>query len=220
MRELFAPQFERLGWDEVEGESELTPQLRAIVLSTLGVLGGDESIRVEAVRRFEANVLEGDLARAILRIVADQNRPGDYDTFLDRYRHAASPQEEQRYLWGLADFSDEKLALDAAERCFSEFRTQDAATELGLLSRNRVTGPAVWSYFTSRWSEAMEKFTPSTHVRLALGVPTFFTDDEFADRVEAFHLEHTLGGEQRTVIQQIERMRIGLTFRDALRAQF
>ena len=37
----------------------------------------------------------------ILRIVADQDRPGDYETFLERYSNAATPQDEQRYLRGV-----------------------------------------------------------------------------------------------------------------------
>ncbi len=44
---------------------------------------------------------DGDLANAILRVVASQDRPGDYETFLERYRNAASPQDEQRYMRGL-----------------------------------------------------------------------------------------------------------------------
>jgi puromycin-sensitive aminopeptidase len=218
--ELFDPQFARLGWDAKEGESALTPQVRAITLGVLGTTGHDEAIRAEAVKRFEANNLDGDLARTILRIVADQNRPGDYETFLERYANAATPQEEQRYLWGLADFSDEKLALDAAERCFSEFRNQDAAIELGILTRNAATGPAVWHFFTKRWDEALEKFPANSHARLALGVAGFISDEAFADEVATFHTEHPLGGEQRTIEQQIERMRVGLVFASAIRSQF
>ena len=218
-RDLFTHQFERLGWDAKEGESELTPQLRAIVVGALGTFGADPGIRAEAVRRFEAKDLNGDLARTILRLVAVQYRPGDYETFLQRYRDAANPQEEQRYLWGLADFADERIALDAAEKCFSEFRSQDAPIVLGLLSRNIQSGPSVWRYTTSRWDEALEKFPPSTHTRLALGVPTFIRDATFADEVEKFHAEHPLRGEQRTIDQQIERMRVGLAFANALRQQ-
>ena len=220
VRGLFGPQFARLGWDARPGESELTPQMRAIVLGALGTLGRDEAIQGEAVRRFEANDMDGDLARAILRIVATQNRPGDYDVFLERYHHAANPQEEQRYQWGLADFADEKAALDAAQKCFSEFRNQDAAIVLGLLTRNATTGPLVWRYFTGRWDEVLEKFPLNSHSRLALGFPTFIGDEAFADEVEKFHTEHPLGGEQRTVAQQIERMRVGLTFAGAIRQQF
>ena len=219
VRDLFQPQFERLGWRTRSGEREVTPQLRSIVIGVLGTIGHDESIREEAIRLFEANTMNGDLARAILRIVASQNRTGDYETFLERYENGVNPQEKQRYLWGLADFGDKGIALNAAEKCFSTFRTQDGAIELGLLSMNRVTGPAVWQYFTQRWDDALVRFPASTLSRLAAGVPTFITDEAFADTVEKFHTEHSLGGEQRLIEQQIERMRVGLRFAEAVRQQ-
>ena len=220
VRALFARQFDRLGWDAKPGESELTPQLRAIVLGALGTIGEDQSIRDEAVRRFEANSMDGDLARTILRIVALQNLPGDFDVFLDRFQSAQTPQEEQRYQWGLADFPDEQLALRAVTLCFSEFRNQDSAIVLGLLTRNAETGPVVWKALTKRWDEALEKFPLNSHSRLTFGLRTFITDEQFADEVEAFHTNHPIGGEQRTVQQEIERMRVGLSFTNALRQQF
>jgi puromycin-sensitive aminopeptidase len=219
-RQLFSAPFARLGWDAKEGESDLTPQLRAIVLGVLGTVGANQEIREEAARRFDANTLDGDLARTVLRIVAEQNRPGDYDTFLARYKNAATPQEEQRYLWGLGDFADEQLAFNAAERCYREFRNQDGAIVLGILSRNATTGPSVWRFFTSRWEENIAKFPANTLSRLVLGVPTFIKDPEFAEHVAAFHESHPISGEQRTVEQAIERMRVGLTFAAALRSQF
>ena len=220
VRDLFTPQFERLGWDARTGESELAPQLRSIVLGVLGTVGGVDEVRVEAARRFDANTLDGDLARMILRVVDNQNRPGDYETFTARYEGAANPQEEQRYMWGVADFADAEIAMDAAQRCFTVLRNQDAAIVLGLLSRNQTTGPMVWQYVSEHWDEALEKFPPSSYTRLTLGVPTFITDRDFADRVAAFHVSHDLGGEQRTVDQAIERMRVGLNFTDAIRRQF
>jgi puromycin-sensitive aminopeptidase len=220
VRELFGPQFERLGWDAREGEGELTPQLRAILISTLGVIGQDTDIQAEAVRRFETDELDGNLARAILRVVAQQDRPGDYQTFLERYRTATTPQEEHRYLYSLGEFSNLTVARDAAERCFSEFRNQDAPLLLGYLSTNLVTGPAIWKIIADRWDEALGAFPPSVHVRMTLGLATFIRDPDFADTVEAFHASHPLGGEQRTVEQNIERMRVGLAFAAALREQF
>jgi len=221
VRDLFTPQFIRLGWESVSGESERTPQVRSIVLGVLGTICDDTAIKEEAVKRFEANDLDGNLARSILAIVALQNRPGDYETFLERYRNAATPQDAQRYQWfGLGGFSEERVALDAAEKCFSEFRNQDSAIVLGILSRNAKTGPAVWKYLTKRWDEAAEKFPANSLSRLTLGVPTFINDESFADEVEKFHTEHPLVGEQRTVEQAIERMRIGLTFAAAMRQQF
>jgi puromycin-sensitive aminopeptidase len=219
VREIFEPQFARLGWDAQPGEGELTPQLRALVLSTLGTTGGNESIKAEAAKRFDANDINGDLANAILRIVAAQDRPGDYETFFERYSNAASPQEEQRYLRGLSGFNEERVALDVANKAYSVIRNQDASSVLGLQSMNATTGPSVWRLMTSRWDEAHAKFPPNTLAYMTLGIRTYINDAAFADEVEAFHTSHPLSGEQKTVQQNIERMRIGLTFSAAMRDQ-
>jgi puromycin-sensitive aminopeptidase len=219
--DLFGPQFARLGWETRESDGELTGQLRAIVISTLGTFGNDASIRAEAIRRFETNELPGDIAASILRVVASQDRPGDYETFLDRYRNAPTPQEEMRYLVALSAFSDERAALDASEKCFSEFRSQDAPLVLPIFMRNEKTGPAVWRYVASRWSDVTQQFSASHHARIASGVVTFIKDPAFADEVEAFHQAHPVsGGYPATVGQQLERMRVGLTFASQIRTQF
>ena len=221
VRELLQPQFARLGWDRVAGESDLTAQVRSIVMGILGTIGEDEAIRAEAIRRFEGGDLDGDLAGNILRVVATQDRPGDYETFLANYRTAPTPQDAQRYLrFGFGSFNDERVALDAAEKCFSEFRTQDASSELGILTRNVNTGPAVWRYFTGRWDEMAEKFPTDTLDRSTLGLTTFIQDAAFADEVAAFHQSHPLVGRQRTVDQALERMQVGVTFANAIRQQF
>ena len=219
VREIFAPQLARLGWTPRDGESELAAQVRAIAIGILGTHGHDAQVRAEAQRLFAANTLDGDIARAVLRVVADTDRPGDYEIFLDRFRAAASPQEQQRYQWGLADFSNVTSALDAAEKCFSEFRGQDGPGVLGFLERNRVTGPAVWTYITSRWDEAIATFPPNVHSRMIIGVSTFIGDRAFAAEVELFLRSHLLDGEERTSEQLIERMYIGLDFAEALAPQ-
>ncbi len=220
VREIFEPQFERLGWNPAPGESELTPQMRAIVLSTLGTTGDNVAIKAGAARRFEANDMPGNLANTILHIVANQDRPGDYETFIERYTNAASPQDEQRYQRALRDFNEERVALDAADKCFNFFRNQDASIIIGLLSTNAVSGPAVWKYVTARWDEAIAKFPMNTLSYMTYGIRTYINDPAFADEVERFHQEHSLGGEQKAVQQNIERMRVGLTFAAAMRAQF
>jgi puromycin-sensitive aminopeptidase len=219
VRAIYEPQFERLGWQSKPGESALTGQMRAFILSTLGTVCRDSEIRAEAVKRFEANEVSGDLAVAILRIVSSQDRPGDYETFLERYRRATSPQEEQRYMRGLWGFSEERVALDAADKCFSEFRNQDASTMFGFLTSNATTGPRVWRVMTSRWDEANAKFPPNTLSYMSRGVVTFINDAAFADEVEAFHTSHPIRGEQMAVAQNLERMRVGLTFAAAMREQ-
>ncbi|MCU1362311.1 MAG: putative aminopeptidase [Acidimicrobiaceae bacterium] len=221
LRELFEPQLARLGWDAKDSDGELTPQLRAVVIGALGGFGEDEAVRAEAIRRYEAGALEGDLAQPILRVVATQDRPRDYEAFLEHYRRAATPQEQMRYLIALGSFNEERVALDAAEKAFSEFRTQDAPLVLSIWARNEVTGPAVWRYMTSRWDEATARFPVNSHARLAGGVTTFINDQALADEAEAFHRAHPVsGGYPMNVNQQLELMRVGIAFAASMRQQF
>jgi puromycin-sensitive aminopeptidase len=221
LRELFVPPLERLGWDPKPGEGELAPQLRSVVILTLGTTGQDEDVRKEAVRRFEADEMDGDIALSILRVVASQDRPGDYETYLERHRHAATPQEDLRYLAALGGFRDEAVALDAADKCLIEFRSQDAPLVIPALMRNDATGPAVWRYVTEHWDQATARISANHHNRLALAVTTFINDPVFADEVETFHTAHPVpGGYPASVEQQLERMRVGLEFASTIRAQF
>jgi puromycin-sensitive aminopeptidase len=221
VRALFEPQWSRLGWDAHAGDTELRTQLRSIILATLGTIGRDQAIRDEAVRLFEADEMDADLAGAILRVVAERGAPGHYQTCLERFRHARVPQEELRYLRALAEFDDPTLALNTAALCFSEVRNQDAPILLAGLMSNRVSGPDVWRYVSGHWDDALKLFPTYLYPRLALGLLTYITDESFADEVEAFYTANDfVESQQRQVRQSIEQMRVGLAFTRAIRPQF
>ena len=63
-------------------------------------------MRAEAAGRFDASPsaaagatpIPADMEPATLTVVAQLMRPGDYDALLERYRAAATPQEEMRSL--------------------------------------------------------------------------------------------------------------------------
>ena len=125
-----------------------------------------------------------------------------------------------RYLGALRGFNELATALDAAERCLREFRTQDGPMLLGALMTNRTTGPAVWRYVTAHWDEVTTRFSPNLHSRTVGGIATFITDPDLADEVESFHRAHPVaGGYPATVEQQLERLRIGLRFAESLRRE-
>jgi puromycin-sensitive aminopeptidase len=219
IREIFGPVMDTLGWSSHANESELVAQVRAIAITTLGTLGDDDALQREALVRFEQHGSDGDLARAILRVVGHVNRPGDYETVLERYRNAPTPQDKQRYLWALADFNDVEHSLDACERCFSEFRNQDGPIVLGLLTRNAAAGAHVWRQLEARWQEAAGLFPPAVHSRMIAGISSFVSDRNFASDVAAFHRSNPIHGEERTVEQLLEKMFVGLDFADAVREQ-
>ena len=221
IQKLASPQFARLGWDQRTTDGTLSAQLRAHVIDLLATVGADQEVRAEALRRFDLDTLDGDLALVMLRIVASHDRPSDYPTFLERYRTAPTPQEALRYLYAMGAFNNLDVALDVAARCLSEFRTQDAPLILPVLMKNEITGPAVWRFLSEHWDQAVTRFSPSLHARLAAGIPTFINDPSLADEVDAFHRAHpVVGGYPASVEQYLEMMRVGQRFATAVRSQF
>jgi hypothetical protein len=198
-RSLYEPLFARLGWEPIKGESEQAGELRALAIQLLGTYGQDEAIIAESFRRFDANELVGDLAAPVLAIVVNQNRAGDLDECERRRKNAATPQDEQRYLFSQAGFPDVAIAEDLFERCYTEVRNQDAPFVIGAMVSNRVTGPTIWKKMRDRWDESIKLF-PS-----------------LAKEIRAFHVAHPVPAGQRQIEQMLDRMDLGVAFGERVR---
>ncbi|MGH9083259.1 MAG: ERAP1-like C-terminal domain-containing protein, partial [Acidimicrobiales bacterium] len=216
VRALFGPRAEALGWEQREGEGERVPTLRALLLSELGTVGADPAVQAEAARRFDASregpAIDPDLEEAVLRTVADQRRPGDYEAMLERYRHPATPQEELRYLMALAAFPDVGLAERTFTLALKEVRSQNAPYLVASLLANRVGGPAVWERVKAEWSRMLDRFPVNSHSRMLQGCRSLCGDPALAEDVSAFLHAHPLQTAQRTVTQMLERLAINVAF--------
>ncbi|HUX04851.1 MAG TPA: M1 family metallopeptidase [Acidimicrobiales bacterium] len=206
VQRLCAPVFTRLGWEPVDGESSQAGELRAMIIGALGTYGRDGAVIDEALARFDAGRVSGDLADAIVSITMRQQRPGDVTVCEQRRATASNPQEEQRYLFAPASSGDLGVALDALARAFGEVRTQDAPYLIGALIRDRATGPQIWRAMTERWDEALEKFPIGSPAAMVPGVSTFVGDLELAREVRGFHEAHPLPVGQRQVTQYLDLM--------------
>jgi len=215
VRQLFGPLLERLGFDPRPDDGERTPALRASVVRTLGVLGGDDAVRAEAVGHFarsETTPLDPDTAAAVLDVVADSGGPEEYDTMLARYRKPANPQEENRYLYALASFTDHSLAARTFDLALSEFRTQSAPFVVQLLLANRIVGAGTWSRVRDNWETVTGRFPSNTVPRMLDGVRGLCTPPSLADEVTAFLTAHPLTSGGRTVEQTLERLAVNVEF--------
>lgn len=208
---LFGTVFARLGWEPVKGETTQAGELRATVINVLGTIGRDESIMTEAAQRFDAGSLGGDLADAIVAITMHRHRPGDVAVCEERRKSAATPQDEQRYLYAPAGTDDVDVAMEVFERAFSDVRTQDAPYLIGVLVRNRVAGPVVWKAMSERWAEAIERFPMGSPVAMAAGVVTFASDPAFALQVRRFHEENPVPAGQQQVAQILDLMDLNVS---------
>ena len=216
-RALLNPVLARTGWDARAGEDVRTRTLRAQVIATLGVTGQDTAVRAESHRRFaDAQArraeLDPDLAGAVLGTVAASGGAGEFEAFLEHYRHPSTPQEEIRYLYALAGFGDDALAERAFELATSEVRTQNAPFLIHLLLSNRDTGPTTWPAVRDHWSELTGRFPANILPRMLDGLKLLCRDDALAAEIVQFVEAHPIAIGAKTVEQTLERLAVNATF--------
>src|SRR5262249_33180832 len=114
VRHRVGPAVERLGWDPEPGGDELGRQRRGDLPRTPGTLGDDPSIQDRArelYARYQSDerAVDANVLPALIAILAWSGGEEQYDFFLERFKSARTPQEEQRYLYALAGFRQPEL---------------------------------------------------------------------------------------------------------------
>jgi puromycin-sensitive aminopeptidase len=217
---LMGPTQRRLGFDATPGENDRTPTLRALAINLMGTVGADPGVRAEAARHFDAAPIFGgsgdpipaDIESATLAVVSQLLRPGDYDALLERYRTAATPQEEMRSLGALSGFPDVDLCLRTFDLAMTEVRSQNGFVVLGALLANSVGNQAVWTRLTESWDAVLDRFPKNAPPRIVESLPALCGDAEFAEGAIAFLDDHPLSSGPRRVAQSVERLRVNLAF--------
>jgi puromycin-sensitive aminopeptidase len=218
VRDLVGPSVARLGWERQAGEADLTAQLRGTLIATLGTTGEDPAIQARARELHAAYVndrsaVDRDVVPAVIAITAHTGTAADYELFWSRYKAAATPQEETRYLFNLASFPDRGLlqrTLDAA--LTSEIRTQNAPFLIGSAMGNLEAGELAWRFVKAHWDEMVARFPDNTHVRMLAGI-TALSTPELVEEIEEFFSVPRVKQGQKTLDQHLERLRINLAFR-------
>ena len=192
---LLAPAYDRLGPLPVEGESDRDAELRAVLFAALGTVADDPDARARAAELHRAYLknrpsVDPALAAAAAGILADVGEAADYDAFLDRFKNAADPQEEQRYLYLLADFEDPELFARTLDLTLTDqVRSQNAPYVLRRALINRERSADAWTWITEHWDEANARF-PSNSIPRMLGGVRAIDRADLADDVEAWMDAH------------------------------
>ncbi len=217
---LVGPQFRHLGFEARAGEGDRTPTLRSLAINLLGTVGADLVVREEALRLFIESPIGGgdgapipaDVEAATLAVVAQLLRPGDYDALLQRYRTAATPQEEMRSLNALSAFPSVDLAQRTFDLAMTEVRSQNGWLVISSLLANPVAGQTIWLRITEAWDAILERFPKNAHARIAEAIPSLCGDADFAGSVVQFLADHPLASGPRRVAQSVERLNVNVAF--------
>ena len=214
---LVRPIVAELG-DPTAGEDDLRGKLRGTLTATLAVLGDDAATVASCREQYEASrrgdPVHPELVAAATAVVAATGDADDYERLLDGYRTAATPQDQLRHLYALADFDDEALVLRTCELCLTdEVKTQNAPFLLRMAIANRHHGFAAWSFVRQHWAEANAAFPANTIVRMVGSVSMLTTEQAVAD-VQGFFTEHPIPQGAKTLDQTLERQRVNAALRE------
>ncbi len=216
VRGLAGPALADLGTTAREGEPDLTAKLRGLLVGLVAVSGRDETLQArcrEIVANPEAVGVDPELVAAATTVVAAVGNVDDYEWVLERFRNPATPQEQIRMLYALAEFDDAELMRRTCELAFSgEVKTQNAPFLLNRCIANRHHGELAWSIVRQHWQEANEKFPVNTIVRMVDSVKMLTSDVAEAD-VQSFFGEHEIPQAVLTLQQVLERQRVNAALR-------
>ena len=178
------------------------------------VLGEDDDAQLRARRLFDAardgTIVDPELLAVATSVVASTGTVEDYEHFVERFRHGATPQEQLRHLYALAEFGDEALMQRTCDFAFSgEVKTQNAPFLLGRCIANRDHGTLAWRRVRERWADAMATFPSNTIVRMVDGVKLLNRPEQEAD-VQGFFAEHDIPQSAKTLQQVLERQRVNV----------
>jgi puromycin-sensitive aminopeptidase len=214
IRTLVAPVSATLGAEPVEGEPELTAKLRGLLLSTLAVLGADETAQKRCRDILFSNATtEPELVAAATNVVAATGDAQDYEWFLGRFKDPSTPQDRIRMLYALAEFDDADLMQRTCDLAFSdEVKSQDAPFLITRAIANKYHGDIAWAAAQKNWAYANEKFPGNTIVRMVSSVTTLNTPAHEA-QIGSFFTEHPIPQAVKTLEQVLERQRINVALR-------
>jgi puromycin-sensitive aminopeptidase len=222
VRLIAGPAFELLGWTPVPGEAERAGILRSRLIAALGVLGADEGIRAEAAARLarfdtDPSAVAADILTATVSVVAATGGERAYDTLLERYLGANTPQDQVRYLAALGGVPDQAQLARTLELALSpDVRSQDGPNLISGVLVNRNGSDLAWSWIEDHWTEIVAHFPRNLLIRILDGL-VGLTDAALVGRVHRFVASADIPGRGLRLRQLEERMDINVAFADRVR---
>ncbi len=219
VRGRVGPAVAALGWVPRSGESEGTKQLRGELIGAQGKLGNDPAIQDRAAElyqayRNDATTVDPNVVPALVAILAHTGDATRYDEFNERFRTAATPQEERRYLFSLASFQPKALLERTLARTISgEIRTQDAPFLVSAILSNVYGRELAWDFLKTNW-EKMDQLFPKQGLRRMCGGIVSLATAELERDVRDFFTTRKIDLGGKTLDQYLEQLRIAVTVRE------
>ena len=209
--ELIEPALTRLGWDPGPGDSDLTRQLRGLILGCAGRLVRRTDDIARSRERFEEwlshpGQVDPEVAEACLFTVAAHGDDHTYQRLFALYQENDSPQEKLRLLRSLT-YVETTSSVDATLEAVLErtIRNQDASWVVGGMFRRKDTGAYAWEKAREVWPDIVASIPPMT-VRYLVDSAHNLSHPGIADQVAGFLSGADLPHAEKATAQALERL--------------
>jgi puromycin-sensitive aminopeptidase len=217
IRTLVTPAVHELGWASRPDDNDLVRQLRGELLGALGKLGNDPQTQQQALTQYERytadpTTVDPNIVPALVAILAHTGDERRYEDFSERYKKAATPQEERRYLFSLAAFqSPALLSRTLARTIDGGIRTQDAPFVVSAGLGNVYGRETAWEFVKHNWDQ-MDRLFPKQGLRRMCGGIASLATPELERDVRAFFTSRQIDLGGKTLEQYLEQLRISVAF--------
>jgi puromycin-sensitive aminopeptidase len=189
------------------------------LIGAQGKLGNDPAVQRRASELYrtycdDAAAVDPNVVPSLVAILAHTGDATRYDEFNERFRTAATPQEERRYLFSLAAFQPKALLERTLTRTISgEIRTQDAPFLVSAIMGNVYGRELAWAFVKANWEKMDHLFPKQGLRRMCGGIVSLATPELERDVRDFFSTRQIdLGG--KTLDQYLEHLRIAVTVRE------
>ena len=188
-----------------------------MLLGTLGTLGADPQVQTRARELYaewsrDPARADRDLMPQIINILSYTGDLARYEEFKRNFKNARTPQEEQRYLFSLANFREPELLNKTMEMTLNgEVRTQNAPFLMHSLLANPVSRYESWDFVRRNWETMVQKYPDSALPRMCEAVTGLLDRQQ---EVNAFFEQHKPRLGQKIIEQHLERLAVAVAFRD------
>eukprot|EP01130_Rhizamoeba_saxonica_P008191 TRINITY_DN3310_c1_g1_i1.p1 TRINITY_DN3310_c1_g1~~TRINITY_DN3310_c1_g1_i1.p1 ORF type:complete len:870 (+),score=221.39 TRINITY_DN3310_c1_g1_i1:38-2611(+) len=213
IKDVFTPIGEKLGYESIEGESDLDKLLRPVVLNQLGNNGDDGVVqwsKEKFANYLETSELDSDLISIVFSLVMKNGGEKEYIQMKNIYENADDPDLKIKSLAAIPKSSEKALVMDALDYSMGtdKVRTQDLMYPF----HSAAHGPAkneTWDYVKNNWESLTGKITGGLGLlgRIIQYTTSSFTTNQQADEIQEFFEKHKNPSLERTINQSIESIR-------------
>ncbi len=200
--------------DDLSKKTKLSDDERTLkggLIGTLGHIGKDPKVIAEARRITEQYLqdpasVDSEVVRNAVPVAAENGDEKLYDQFFAAIDKAKTPQEHNRFMFGLGGFTDPALVRRTLEYAVSgKVRNQSSAGLIASELRNVRNRDAAWQFITSNWNSIVAQTTMSSGGSI-VGATSSFCDASKAQEVKQFFSSHKVASSERTLRQALERI--------------